>query len=233
MTLLDRMLAAGADVNAPINVLKSTPLLMATAAEQTRPDALRWLLDKGADPNAEGINGGPGVGLGLLQGRPEQNRPAQALRRQARRRNARSLVSSRLKALTTPALRWKRVWRCCFRLAPAVFKARGCITCHNQALPMQVSAVARQKGIPIDEQLLEMTLKQVLAVFKPVAEQAMQGDQLSDSPGLQVGYIMTALAAQGYPADDMTASLTHLVVSLQRADGSWLTERSLTASTRR
>ena len=35
---------------------------------------------------------------------------------------------------------------------------------------------------------------------------------------------MTALAAQGYPADDMTASLTHLVMSLQRANGSWLTE---------
>ena len=35
---------------------------------------------------------------------------------------------------------------------------------------------------------------------------------------------MTALAAQGYPADDMTASLTHLVMSLQRPNGSWLTE---------
>ena len=82
---------------------------------------------------------------------------------------------------------------------------------------------ARQKGIPIDDQLLETTLKQVLAVFKPVARQAMQGEQPSDG-ALHVGYVMTALAAQGYPADDMTASLTHLVMSLQRPNGSWLTE---------
>ena len=111
----------------------------------------------------------------------------------AERRKDAKFLSMRLVALLLPT-------------APVVFKTRACITCHNQALPMQVAAVVRQKGIPIDEQLLEMTLKQVLAVFKPVADQPMQGDQLSDSPGLQVGYIMTALAAQGYPADDMTAS---------------------------
>ena len=31
--------------------------IMATAAEQTRPETLKWLLEKGADPNAEGIDG--------------------------------------------------------------------------------------------------------------------------------------------------------------------------------
>ena len=116
VTLLDRMLAAGADVNAPINVLKSTPLLMATAAEQTRPEAPEMAAGQGSRSERGRHQRRPGVGLGLVQGRPEQNRPAQALRRQARRRNARSLVSSRRKALTTPALRWKGVWRCCFRL---------------------------------------------------------------------------------------------------------------------
>jgi hypothetical protein len=54
---------------------------------------------------------------------------------------------------------------------------------------MQVSAAARQKGIAVDEERLQMTLKQVFAVFGPVAEQAMQGDQLSDSAGLQVGIL--------------------------------------------
>jgi hypothetical protein len=35
---------------------------------------------------------------------------------------------------------------------------------------------------------------------------------------------MTALAAHGYRADDTTASLTHLVLAMQRANGSWLTD---------
>jgi hypothetical protein len=52
----------------------------------------------------------------------------------------------------------------------------------------------------------------------------MQGNQLSDSAGLQVGYLMTALAAQGYRTDDTTASLTHVVLAMQRANGSWLTD---------
>ena len=89
---------------------------MATAAEQTRPETLRWLLDKGADPNAEGINGDRALDWAIVQGRPEQNRPAQALRREARCRNARSLGILRRKALTMPVLRWNGVWRCCFRL---------------------------------------------------------------------------------------------------------------------
>jgi ankyrin repeat protein len=49
--LLERLIAAGADVNARIDVLKSTPLVMATAAEQTSLDTLTWLLEKGANPN--------------------------------------------------------------------------------------------------------------------------------------------------------------------------------------
>jgi hypothetical protein len=90
-------------------------------------------------------------------------------------------------------------------------------------LPLQVSAVARRKGIAVDQTLVETTLKQVLAVFKPLAEQAMQGEQPSDNT-LHAGYVLAALAAQGYPADDVTASLSRLVLYLQRADGSWLAE---------
>lgn len=222
VNLLDRMLAAGADVNAPINVIKSTPLLMATAAEQTRPDALRWLLEKGADPNAEGINGDRA--LDWASYREDQSRIDLLTRYGAKPGAATRALSYPLpEGIKDARSALEKSVALLLSTAPAVFKARACITCHNQTLPMQAAAVARQKGLPIDEQLLELTLKQVIAVFKPLAEQSMQGDQLSDSPGLQVGYIMAALAAQGYRADDTTALLTHLVVSMQRANGSWLT----------
>jgi ankyrin repeat protein len=222
VSLLDRMLAAGADVNAPINVIKSTPLLMATAAEQTHPDALRWLLDKGADPNAEGINGDRA--LDWASYRADQTR-IDLLKRYGAKPGAstRALSYPPPEGIKNASAALERSVRLLLSTAPTVFKARACITCHNQTLPMQVAAVARQKGVLIDNQLLELTLKQVLAVFKRLAEQSMQGDQLSDSPGLQVGYIMAALASQGYRADDTTAFLNHLVVSMQRANGSWLT----------
>jgi hypothetical protein len=63
-------------------------------------------------------------------------------------------------------------------------------------------------------------LQQVLAFYKPFAQQAMQGDLPSDGP-LQVGYASMALAAAQYPLDDMTASLMHVVLSSQMPDGSW------------
>jgi len=228
VTLLDRMRAAGADVNAPINAFagttafKSTPLLMAASAEQTRPEALLWLLEKGADPNAENINGNRALDWAMY--RADQSRIDLLNRYGAKAATATRAHSYPAPGGTNDArVALQRSAALLLSTAPAVFKLRSCITCHNQTLPMQVAVAARQKGIPIDDQLLETTLKQVLAVFKPVARQAMQGEQPSDG-ALHVGYVMTALAAQGYPADDMTASLTHLVMSLQRPNGSWLTE---------
>jgi hypothetical protein len=195
---------------------------MATAAERTRLDALKWLLDKGADPNAEAINGDRA--LDWASYRADQSRIDLLKRYGAKPGAATRAVSFPSPEGTNDArAALQKSVALLLPTAPAVFKARACITCHNQALPMQVSAAARQKGIPIDEHLLEITLKQVLAVFKPIAEQAMQGEQPSDNT-LHLGYVMTALAAQGYRADDMTASLAHLVVSFQRANGSWLTE---------
>ena len=60
----------------------------------------------------------------------------------------------------------------------------------------------------------------------------MQGEQPSDNT-LHVGYVMTALAAQGYRADDMTASLAHLVVSLPKGKWKLADGGRLTASNRR
>ena len=180
VTLLDRMLAAGADVNAPINVLKSTALLMATSAEQTRPETLTWLLEKGADPNAEGTNGDRALDWATY--RADQSRIDLLNRYGAKAGAATRAVSYPAPEGTNDArVALERSAALLLSIAPVVFKVRGCITCHNQTLPMQVAAAARQKGIPIDDQLLETTLKQVLAFFKPVAEEAMQGEQPSDA----------------------------------------------------
>jgi hypothetical protein len=63
-------------------------------------------------------------------------------------------------------------------------------------------------------------LQQILAFYKPFAQQAMQGDLPSDGV-LQIGYVTMALAASRYPLDNLTASLNHVVLSSQMPDGSW------------
>ena len=163
VALLDSILAAGAEVNASIPALKSTPLLMAPAAERTRLDALRWLLDKGADPNPEGIDGDRALDWALY--RADKSR-MELLRQFGAKRGA----GTRAGPFTTPegtnesrAALEKSVGLL-LSAAPSVFKTRGCVSCHNQLLPLQVSALARRKGIAVDRTLVETTIKQVLAV---------------------------------------------------------------------
>jgi len=222
VTLLDRVLAAGADVNAPIVFLKSTPLIMATAAEQTRSDSLKWLLEKGADPNAEGINGDRALDWAFY--RADQSR-IDLLKRYGAKPGAaaRAGAYARPEGIADPRVAVERSASLLLATGPVVFKTRVCITCHNQTLAMQVAIAAREKGISIDERLLEINLKQTLAFYRPFAEEAMQGEQPADNT-LQLGYALTALAAQSYPFDQTTASLTHLITSLQRVNGSWLGE---------
>src|ERR1700690_1828023 len=55
--LLERWIARGADVNARSLPYQRTPLMTAASSEQSSPAPLKVLLEKGADPNAEDIEG--------------------------------------------------------------------------------------------------------------------------------------------------------------------------------
>ncbi len=105
--------------------------------------------------------------------------------------------------------------------APVVFEKRGCVTCHSQALPGELAAVARRKGIAVDEVLARKNQEEMLVFFTTAAEAAMQGDQPAGN-FVTVGYVMAAFAAEKHPLDSITAAFTHLLAGQQMADGSWL-----------
>jgi Prenyltransferase and squalene oxidase repeat len=107
--------------------------------------------------------------------------------------------------------------------APPMFERRRCFTCHHNTLTAEAAALARRKGIGVDEGLAEKNLKDILAVLKPAMSPAMQAQ--ATVPGgvaLTVGYGLMALAAEGYPLDKTTASMTHWTLATQMPDGSWL-----------
>jgi hypothetical protein len=76
----------------------------------------------------------------------------------------------------------------------------------------QVAAAARERGIPVNEDVAGKNLKQIRAVYRPLGAESMQGSQV---PGgdLTVGYIVMALAAEKHPLDKMTAVLARLLLS--------------------
>ena len=104
--------------------------------------------------------------------------------------------------------------------AAVPFQQRGCITCHNQSMPAMVAVAARQKGIVVNEELEQKNLKQILAVYRPSAEMAMQGDRPAGD-ALTIGYIMMALHAEKEPLNNVTAAFTHILATMQMEDGSW------------
>ena len=103
-----------------------------------------------------------------------------------------------------------------------MFDRSTCVTCHNNTLPGVAAALARRKGIEVDEELAAENLDDMLAVFPPSGERLMQGQQTIGGIALTVGYVAEALGAENYPLDKVTAGMSHWVAATQMPDGSWI-----------
>jgi len=218
--LIEKWIAMGADVNGKQAPYQRTALMTAAASEQSTPATLKLLLEKGADPNAEDTDGERPLDWAVY--RQDQARidllkqygakPGHGPRQEVYPgpegiADARTSLS-RAVALLLPA-------------APLVFETRHCVTCHSQALPGQLAAVARSKGIAVNEELARKNMQQMLGFFKTAGEAAMQGDRTAGD-FVTIGYVMAAFAAEQYPLDTIMAQSTHLLVGQQMADGTYL-----------
>ena len=221
--LLEKWIEMGANVNARLVVpYQRSALMTAAASEQSTPATLRLLLEKGADPNAEDTEGERPLDWAIYRGdqaridvlRQFGAKPGKGPRQETYPgpepggiADARTSLS-RAVSLLLPT-------------APAVFKQRGCVTCHSQSLVEQSAALARAKGVAVNEELAAQNLSQILSSLKTSAAAAMQCDQ---PPGnfITIGYAMSGLAAEPYPLDNITAAFSHLVAGMQMPDGSWL-----------
>lgn len=220
--LLEKWIAMGANVNARSAPYQRSALMTAAASEQSSPATLKLLLERGADPNAEDIEGERPLDWATY--RADQGRIDVLLRFGAKPGHgprqdtypppeADGIADARTSLSRGAAL--------LLPTAPVVFKERGCVSCHSQALPQQAAAMARRKGVAVNEGLAAQNLQQMLAFFKTAAEAAMQGDQPAGN-FITIGYVMSALAAEPYPLNNITAAFTHLVAGQQMPDGSWL-----------
>jgi len=220
--LLEKWIAMGVDVNGKLLPYQRTPLMTAAASEQSTPATLKLLLEKGADPNAEDIEGERPLDWAIY-------RADQARIDLLRQYGAKPGHGPRQEVYPAPEAggiadartSLNRAVALLLPTAPLVFEKRGCVTCHSQALPGQLAAVARAKGIAVNEELARKNMQEMLAFFKTAGEAAMQGDRTAGD-FITVGYVMSAFAAEQYPLDEITAESTHLLAGQQMADGSWL-----------
>ena len=222
--LIGRWIGRGADVNARDAVYGRTPLHTAASSELAGAETLRLLLERGADPNVETTEGERPLDWAVYGADQQKIAVLEkygATRGQGSRRNVPSPPDR--KGIADPRLAVSQSVSLLLKSAPPMFERRKCFTCHHNALPAAAAALARRKGIAIDEGLAQKNLEDILAVFRLATSPAMQAQ--STVPGgvaLTVGYGLMALAAEAYPLDKTTASLTHWTLATQMPDGSWL-----------
>ena len=176
--LLEKWIAMGANVNARSAPYQRSALMTAAASEQSTPATLRLLLEKGADPNAEDTEGERPLDWAIYradQGKIDVLRQFGAKPGKGPRQE--TYPGPEPGGIADARTSLSRAVSLLLPTAPVVFKQRGCVTCHSQSLVEHAAALARAKGVAVNEELAAQNLNQILSFLKTAAEAAMQGDQ--------------------------------------------------------
>ena len=217
--LIERLIAAGGDVNGRAGTYQLTPLIYAASSDQAGVGTLKLLLEKGADPNVADTDGE----RPLDWARHRSDQPKIELLKQhgaMEGSTPRDKTYPRPEGVADARVSVERSIALLLPAGPAVFQKRACISCHQQTMPALAAAAAREHGVPVDEGVAKKNLAQILATYKPTGDEAMQ----NTTPGggeVGIGYAVMALAAEKRPLDRMTAGWTHVVAARQMPDGSW------------
>jgi N-acyl-D-amino-acid deacylase len=222
--LIARWMEAGGDVNANIPAQYSRTVLMnAVTSEAEGAEALKLLLDKGANPNAEMTEGERPLDWALYKGDTEKVRVLEqygATRGRGPRRDdiaspaagnagdARSALGRSLPRLMD--------------VAPKFRNQATCISCHHNAMPALAASAARRKGIDVDEASERKNLDDIRTFFTAAVPRMMLGDPAVGGEAITTGYAQLALHAAGQPLNTTTAVMTHWLMARQMPDGRWL-----------
>ena len=107
------------------------------------------------------------------------------------------------------------------RSGPSFVKVSGCVSCHNNTLPVMAASLARSRGVAVDEENVKQQVKTIVGVMNGFRQGLLE---MSDgAPDVQVSgpYILMALAAEKRQPDELTAAFINDIASKQFANGSW------------
>ena len=211
--LLDR----GAEINAK-DARGLTALALAASSEIQDAAAVRLLLTRKAEVNVRAKDGEtaltwarkwgdtPIVKLLSEAGAQAPDLEAKPASKPSPAANAREAIERSLALLQASS--------------PVYFNKGGCVGCHHQMLTLMAAGEARERGIGRDEKLTADILNVAVTVTKPSRELLLQRFHVGGAP-MTHSLFLVALAAQKYPADDLTDALAHDIAGQQHTDGSW------------
>jgi hypothetical protein len=104
---------------------------------------------------------------------------------------------------------------------PVFAKKNGCVSCHHQGLPSQVTAMAAERGYRYDHLAEELQVRTILQAIEPAKEVLLEGSDIVPQIAATGPHILMALHSQSYQPDETTAAAVHNIAMRQRPDGSW------------
>jgi ankyrin repeat protein len=197
-------------------LLMQAVLSMEAPADRER--MVKWLLAKGVDPNARNDRGDTAYQLAARVGIASTvdllvKAGAKAIKEEWPRPAAGSPTAQAAVTKILPLIETS---------GDAVFKSRGCVSCHNNSLPAMTVALARSKGFAIDEEQAKKELGYAVATDLPYLEPMRLGSTIGGGSDT-LGYTLMGMAAAGYPADALTDAHVHYFSIYQFPDGAWRT----------
>jgi ankyrin repeat protein len=212
-----RLLQAGADPNGRDR--EGRTVLMRAAASDTLPEeAVRALIERGADMNATSAAGETALSMARLRGdtrivklllragakddRPPTANPSNF----APAHSSRAAVERSL-----PLLQQTDV---------TFLKKSGCVSCHHNSLTAMTVAASRASGIRVDEAIARQQVSETAAYLDRWRDRVLQGVGIAGSSDT-ISYILVALAAEGYPADEATDAMARYIKNQQTSSGAW------------
>lgn len=235
------LIARGADVNIKDPFAGFTPLHWAAATETTRPNLVKLLLAKGADPNATG-----GEQIGAFGLTPQT--PRLIAERRGRTAVVEALVAAGAKAPASiePVTATRRQLPenlDASVIIPAVEEALGtlqttaaqsreaylkhishqdCTSCHQQYLPMVAVGHARNRSVRFDRDAAKSQIErnhQIKHLF--FDHEYIVQTTFHPEPAYSFGYEIFGLLAEKVAPGPLTDGHIHHLVTIQSADGRW------------
>ncbi|HKY04191.1 MAG TPA: prenyltransferase/squalene oxidase repeat-containing protein [Blastocatellia bacterium] len=106
------------------------------------------------------------------------------------------------------------------RVGPPFIENTGCVSCHHNVLPAMAVAVARERGLKVDEAVARQNATAILEKVAAAREKLLCGVGI---PGdaTTASYILMGLAASGQAASSDTDAMVHYLLGKQSEDGRW------------
>ena len=104
---------------------------------------------------------------------------------------------------------------------PQFFNKTGCLACHQQTVTSLALAAARERGIPVDEGTARDQKLLAGVVGKSYRERFLQRVDHPAGSAPSTGYLLLGMHADGYEPDEVTDAMIFELLGRQHLDGSW------------